>query len=1218
MSLKEVNYKAAYVSGVDNLVMDFYIPTLQQSVLYQRRTGYFNSRALAMAARGISGLLKNGGNMQLLCSVQLDRTDEEVMRDPRSYLERKAVDILEELEKPYDELEKKRLGLLAHLLDNEQLEIKIALRSGGIYHEKAGIFRDKEGNIVAFNGSGNETPGGWVNNHESFHVFTSWEDYRHITPEIDTFERLWGEKDSETDVMPLPKAVIKGILKFKDYFREGMDEEIDPTDIGIEIEEGFQWTPELAYAFEAKRLWNHHDFAYGETAIEPFEHQDYIASTVIDNWPPRFLFADEVGLGKTIEAGLVIKGFLAAGMIQRLLILAPANVVKQWQEELYNKFGISGWILKGNYVYGPQIDPKEEPPREPVDAANPFRSKQIILASSQLIRSEERLEQLLNLEFDMVILDEAHHARATGPAHKREKNKLLQAMEELRYHTQGLILMTATPIQLSRMDLWDLLSILELPGRWQDASSFDMFFNAINADGKDWSFLMDMVKSNIDLTGIDEDSLKLLREDFPEVDEYKLLGILKDGKTTHISDLSDEEKEAFLVLLYRHTPVRQMIFRHTRELLKRYRKEGKFKGKIADRNPERVNIELRGSESDPTSERGLYNKIEHYVKEYYAQYNDIRKGMGFLMETYRKRLTSSMYAIKKSLEKRHDRLEETLETGSYGTLVEDLEEDDLLDLPDNIADDFSDELADVKKKVIEDYARLREVIEEERDFLKDFLRDLRSLPHDSKAEKLDEILGEVFGAGKRQVIIFSQFKDTVDFLLDYFKESFGRRLGSYSGQGGSYWDGERWSLCTKQEIQNKFSDPQDPLDILICTDAASEGLNLQTCDTLINYDVPWNPMRIEQRIGRIDRIGQESPIVDVHTIFYKDSVEEKAYNRCLERINYFKSALGHLQPILQATEKAIRNAALAKTPQDEKQAFESMEKEIGETVAQVDENLRIERLLNHYTPKLPLLTQKAPISQDELEDILGPILMEKGWTKEDDCWIRGPEKITFDHTLMDRKGGHFDLITPHSNLSLLTGTLGSFPDSIEGKDRTIHRVEVEGYTGFIVETQEGFFISKNLKDLSSPDGERDTSLEDAKVRLRYIMAERRKKYLETELNAWENREHNWRIRVRMYLDTVARWRWHTATTVEGLFEFSKEALFREWNHYLDDSERKKTKQLAEIVDYKPGFDPSERKRGRPAKKSPRDSRKEDIFLEDLKRITSKLNLIQEQLSEMRV
>ncbi|MDO9538164.1 MAG: helicase-related protein, partial [Thermoplasmata archaeon] len=1087
------------------------------------------------------------------------------------------------------------------------LEIKIAYIKGGIYHEKAGIFKDEEGNIVAFNGSGNETPGGWRNNTESFHAFTSWDDDRHIKPELVIFERLWNGNDPRTTVVPLPFAVVKGLLDFKDYFKDGMDDPIDVLDLGVDATKKWTWTPELAFVFESQRLWNHRDFAYAETAIKPFEHQDYIASSVLKNWPPRFLFADEVGLGKTIEAGLVIKGFIAAGRVDRLIILAPANAMKQWQEELLNKFGLETWRLDGNYVVAPQTDPHRPPRREKVDAVNPFRSKPYLIVSSQLIRSEERLEQICQLEYDLIILDEAHHARASNNAGRREENKLLQAMGELRYNTLGLILMTATPIQLSRLDLWDLLGILELPGKWQDQNSFDRFFQMINEPEPDWKFLLDMANSGIQQGGFDQnEEARVLRDDYLTIDVYKLTHIVKENDSAAVKELSEEELKALKVLLFRLTPVRQMTYRHTRELLKRYRKEGKFSGKIADRNPSKERVELRGTDDDLTSERGLYHRIDQYVRVYYAKYNNVRKGMGFLMEVYRKRLTSSFYAIKLSLKKRHGRLGQALETGDFSIIFKELEEEEFQDLlPDNLMDEFIDE--EGKTKASGNVSALRDVVTKEYEYLGNFIEHLNALPNDTKAEHLDTLLAKIFGSGKKQVIIFSQFMDTVNFLLEYFRAKYGERLGSYSGDGGKYWDSKEWKKCSKQEIQNKFADPSDRMDLLICTDAASESLNLQTCDTVINYDVPWNPMRIEQRIGRIDRIGQESPIVNVYTIFYKDSVEEKAYDRCLKRIGYFKTTLGHLQPILQSTERAIRDASMAGTPEEEAAIIERMDNEY-EIIAQTEEDLRIERLLNYYTPQLDLLKNRAPVTQQELENVIAPSLEAAGWQKNDAVWKREEASITFDQTFMDRKGGEVELVTPHSSLSKYIGNLPELPESIGH----IHRIQMSGLVGFAVESNGRFYIANNLSDLKSPKGDSYPSLEEARMGLKYKINEQRLQYLEADRKAWINRHTNWKVRVNMYLDNVARWRWKSARTEGALDNFSDETLAQVWNKYLNDSDRTLTKQLVEIVSYKPTFDPAEKGKGRISTKSPKDARKEQSFLDDLRRITQKINLNEEQ------
>lgn len=1208
MSLRDIRYKAAYISGVDNLVREFYVPVLAESTLYQRRTGFFNSRALAMAARGLRGLLKNDGKMQLLCSVHLDEHEQAVLRDPVAYLERRAIDLSAMLEKSTDEIDRERLGVLAHLLATGRLEIRIALRQGGMYHEKAGIFHDRDGNIVAFNGSGNETPGGWARNTESFHAFTSWEDDRHIRPEMQIFDRLWNGRDPKTTVIPLPFAVVKGLIQFKDYFREGVDvdEPIDPGD-PFPVETKWHWTPELAYVFEAPRLWNHRDFAYAETAVKPFQHQDYIASTVLERWPPRCMFADEVGLGKTIEAGLVIRGFLAAGRIDRMLVLAPTNVLKQWQGELYAKFGIEAWRLDGDYVFAPQLDPKQPAIREKVDAANPFRSKPILLVSSQLIRLEERKQQLLGLEYDLVVLDEAHHARARGPSGRREPNKLLQAMEELRYQTQGLILMTATPIQVDRKELWDLLNVLELPGKWQDENAFDRFFQTINQDDVDWAFLFDLAGSVIEAWGVDEPSVQELRELYPRIDMHRLVHLMRNGRARDAEGLSDEEKTALRILLYRHTPIRQMVFRNTRELLKRYRAEGKFDGKIADRNPVREEVELAGSLEDATSERGLYERIDNYVRNYYAKYNAVRKGLGFLMETYRKRLTSSMYAIGRSLERRHALLKTALDTGEYGLLLDGLDEDDLLDVSDAMIDQAEEGLRD---RVAATGDSLRSVFQAEFDFLDDFLRDLRALPYDSKAEHMAERLRKLRNEGRRQIIIFSQFADTVQFLLDYFRPKYGNLLGAYTGAGGRYWDGTEWVACSKQEIQSKFTDPNDPLSILICTDAASEGLNLQTCDTLFNYDIPWNPMRIEQRIGRVDRIGQESPIVHIHTIFYKDTVETRVYDRCLRRINDFKSALGHLQPILQSTEAAIRRATLL-DPKEAEAALAELDAEADMSVAQQDENLRIDRLLNHYSPRLPLRRSLAPISQKELEHALSPVLVTHGWTPRASTWVRGAEIITFDQTLLDRKGGNATYITPLFPLAKLFGPLPELPSTLSDKDRSVERLEVGGVVGLAPSTANGVQIAHRFADLTAATlpGRRYKDREEAVLGLKHLIQEQRDRFRESELKAWTNRNRNWEARARLYLDRVAQWRWRQATRETGLEGFPVEDFGRAWNAYLSDADRAPAHRLALVCKYTPQPGTWTRKRGAVSQQTPRQSERERQLIQEHERIVRRLELL---------
>lgn len=1213
MSLREVPLKAHYISGVDNLVRDFYLPALEKSTMYQRRTGYFNSRALAMASRGLSGLLRNGGRMQLICSVELEESERRVYEEAskrETILNRKADDVARMLERPYDELERDRLSLLAELLHQGLLEIKIAYPKIGIYHEKVGIFRDNEDNIIAFSGSDNETPGGWENNTESFHVFTSWEDQRHIRPEIETFDRLWNNRLDGTTVIPLPEAVKRNIIRYKEPEAWSGVEKDDPIDKRAKASRDWNWTPQLAYVVESPRLWNHADFAYGEVGVTPFEHQDYVAASVLKQWPPRCMLCDEVGLGKTIEAGLILNGFMQAGLLDRVLILAPSNILKQWQLQLLSKFNVTAWRLDGNFVYGPQPDPNVPPEKVRVDTTNPFRTRPIMLVSSQLVRMDPRLEQLLDLEYDLVFLDEAHHARGGGSSGRRSKNKLLEAMDQLKLHTQGMVFMTATPIQLDRRELWDLLMVLELPGRWQDEDEFDSFYAEINKETPDWAFLFGMVRSGLTSLGVDDEAIATVQREYQSVDADAMMQRIRDGHHYDVNSLSGKEKEVIRLLLFRHAPTYRMVYRNTRELLKEYRQQGKFKESIAERAPQPPDsIVLSGSEEDQRSELGLYSKIDEYVRDYYAKYNAVRRGMGFVMVVYRKRLTSSFHAIKLSLERRKNRLSEALKTGDYGLLF-----GDMGIIEENDDDDYEElNIGDIPARG-EEAEHMRQVLEAELSFLESFIGLLRDQPRDSKFEYLRDMLWEKINAGTRRVIIFSQFGDTVDFLLQSLRPIYGDKLGSYTGEGGSYWSGGQWIKCSKQKIQEKFRTDDDPLSILVCTDAASEGLDLQSCNTLINYDIPWNPMRIEQRIGRVDRIGQKSPEVYIHTLYYRGTVEEDVYRVCLERIEESRTTLGHIQPILVGGEVArlIQEGAMARTKEERDRVLRGAGDDLDKTIAEVDENIRILEFLNHYQPQLQLGRKDVPISQAELEAALSGHLTEAGWAKEGDFWEKGSEVITFNPKVLDQKDKPGWLVTPSSEFSSMLGTSGPMPDVIFGPGVELHRIDIAGLTGFLVKNNRGWYIVSRMKDIEKASGQVFATREEAESELRYIVQERKLEAVRSQIRSWNNRMDSWGARTRMYLDRVASY------ALKGsAFGLNDGEILRAWSEYINGPDRQNIQLLAEICSYRPSkatiMPP---KRGRPKASSPRKKEKEKGMIEERKAIARRLTALRKQEKQL--
>jgi hypothetical protein len=186
--------------------------------------------------------------------------------------------------------------------------------------------------------------------------------------------------------------------------------------------------------------------------------------------------------------------------------------------------------------------------------------------------------------------------------------------------------------------------------------------------------------------------------------------------------------------------------------------------------------------------------------------------------------------------------------------------------------------------------------------------DLRQLSQaDSKLTFLKDELARIF-RHRSTALVFTQYTDTIDYLRDQLVTVYSSGVACYSGRGGETWNGLAWVPTPKEMVKNRFRAGE--IKILLCTESASEGLNLQTCGVLINYDMPWNPMRVEQRIGRIDRIGQEFEQVWIYNYFYKDSIEDQIYQALADRIAWFEDVVGDLQPILSQVGEVTRKLAM--------------------------------------------------------------------------------------------------------------------------------------------------------------------------------------------------------------------------------------------------------------------------------------------------------------------
>jgi len=883
----------------DRPLESFYLPALSRAVRYDRIAGFFSSYALAVAAQGVARLVARGGRMRLLVGAQLSPEDVEAVLRGVSLQERLAgrfLDLLRDPQALADALLRQRLQVLAWLAAQGRLEVRVVveadpytrqpLASGGYFHAKGGVLWDERGDGVAFSGSINETATAWRYNYESFHVFCSWREPEHFRHEAERFERLWEDAEAGWVTVPLPEAVRRELVRLAPPEPSLEEPSLLPASEG---DARLRW---LAQFFRDAPYLVHKGWRVGvETApIRPSPHQRMVAYDVLDRFPCRRLLADEVGLGKTIEAGFVLRSLLLSGWARRCLILVPRSLARQWQEKLRERFGVDAPFYDGSRFvwFGDPQDRYQDVPEE-----GPWQAYPVVIASAQMVRRPERAQTLLEAApWDLVIVDEAHHARRRDflDLQRYRPNRLLQLLERLRERTRGLLLLTATPMQVHPVEAWDLLRLLGMPGRWQDDQrAFLAYFQELHKaspEEMDWGALLPLLQEAVDAWGWDRRWEREARDEIGPVGVQRIKGLIRSGNAQGVLTLPQREKRWLLEALRRHTPVARLMYRHTRSLLREYHRRGLAQETLPERRPEPVWLKMTADEQD------LYKQTERYVSEYYQRYEKAKKGLGFVMQAYRRRLTSSLYALRKSLESRREFLLGRWQDEEHpaGLEDEDIEE------------------ADLQEDVLEGLER-PEGWEEEVRVLDGLLQRLGEVTEETKPAALEQRLQELL---KRfdQVLVFTQYTDTLDFLRERLRPAFGSRLGCYSGRGGEVWDSGagRWVRVSRAEVQRRFE--RGDLKALLCTEAAGEGLDLQNCGAIINYDMPWNPMKVEQRIGRIDRLGQRRPEVVVLHFFYEGTVEAQVYEALSRRIGWFETVVGELQPILRRAYLAIQRAAM--------------------------------------------------------------------------------------------------------------------------------------------------------------------------------------------------------------------------------------------------------------------------------------------------------------------
>ncbi len=853
MRLRDLNLRVNYGLG-DNLLTEFYIPALSCAVQYDRAAAYFNSHALAGAAAGLARFIQGGGAIRLLASASnWDARDVQVLRGRHRIPDGLAARLGTALV-PENEVQADRLSVLAWLVREGRLEAKIVIGPvEELYHQKFGVLHDATGDGVAFAGSANETTSGWTRNAENLRTDCTWKDasqQESFQFQAQQFDEIWNNVHN-FKAFPFPDAFTRQLLRLAP----------DSPPLHVDLP---PLPPKAA------------------PAVTFFPHQEKGIAYLVDAFPQSRLLADEVGLGKTITAGGALMRLQADGQCQRTLILAPANVCVQWQEELAQKFGRDCPRLGSQAVHSADGGSRV------LGSSNPFADHDWLIASSHLVRRPQWRQRLeASHPYDLIILDEAHHARRFAPGSdlkrgaQRRSNQLQQLLNEvLVSRARCLWLLTATPVQLHLVELFDLLHALcpkadAATSALRSWSEFEAFYTSLAnpTTKRDWEVLGRGVGSPLQAVQ------GTLPEALPPAVRKWLTDFGRNGRDPH-ADASHLCTAGHRDLLLRCIQARSPGGRY---MLRRTRRQTDTASDFAQRAPRKIGIEF----AMPAEER-LYTELDDFILRLLRKKRKQPRGFGFMLATYRKRLTSSWQAVHLTIERALRKEEMPTAEIALMELGFDPSESEGGGLATETYAGFSD----TEWRELRSFAgRVKRMAERE---------------DDPKIRRLLSDIADCRARGK-SVLLFTQFADTLHALRPCLLGPYRAQVACYTGSGGQVWRDGAWAPESREGLTRSFAEGR--VTILLCTDAASEGLNLQRASALINYDLPWNPMRLEQRIGRMDRINQQARVLDILNYVLRGTIEDHVYDVLATRIKVFESAVGATQPILGQVEEVLTRSA---------------------------------------------------------------------------------------------------------------------------------------------------------------------------------------------------------------------------------------------------------------------------------------------------------------------
>ncbi|HZO87321.1 MAG TPA: helicase-related protein [Chthonomonadaceae bacterium] len=876
LSLRALNWKRFLHAPDAQLVDDLYTPALSRAVRYDRCCAYFSSRVLSTAARGFGGFIQNLLTLgdqaprpaaRLIVNEQLDPADLKALLATGD--QSRLIDkLLKQFKTPADALEKNRLEMLTWLVASGFMEVRVGImrHTQGIAHAKFGVVTDLNGDRLAYMGSDNETGASLTENYEELEVRPSWEDSEFVERYAGRFEALWADRDPYVTTIALPDAVRLRLLK----------EAPKTPPVELKQDRALLETAMFWHFLAAAPYLPNGEYTCDATApVDLWPHQKRVVDDTARAYPAGRLLCDEVGMGKTVELLMVLRRLLCGRGVKRALLLVPAGLLSQWQDELREK----GSLLVPRWESGVLYLP--DGTKQKMEVTEALASQPLLLLSREWARLDGNAQTVLAAPaWDLVAMDEAHAARRSTAEEGgfNSANLLLQLLREmqLRRRARGILLLSATPMQTHPWEPWDLLGTLGVGGEWLvDFADLRAYYDGI----------AELAKGSIGPPAAQKIA-HLVKNDaeFPSAPP----GL--PGNFNSLAFAVPSVQKRYADWLRRGAPLGRRMHRNTRDTLRQYYAQGL----LATPPPRRQVDDVLYDYDDP-AERKVYESIERYIDARFDQLEHEKPGKGFVMTVYRRRAASSPYALRRSLERRLEGLERVIRRQHIGLFLT-AEEVGIepADLSDDEAGDRIDPALPSSPKEAE----------AEKTEVEALLARLTALGvTDSKLARFCSLLQEITDDG-RAALVFDEFSDTMTYLRDQLRPLYGTTLGCYSGGGGQIWDGQGWQVVSKAEITRRLEEGW--LRVLLCTDAASEGLNLQAASALINYSLPFVPAKVEQRIGRIDRIGQVQSVLPIRNLFLNDSVDMRVYQALRHRCGLFEHFVGRMQPVLALARDALR------------------------------------------------------------------------------------------------------------------------------------------------------------------------------------------------------------------------------------------------------------------------------------------------------------------------